>query len=96
MSPFLFGFRQVSLEILHSEKDWAAIVLSTSHVRGLWQQMFGHACAHARVYVCVCVCVGLQLILNLFQFPSSTKLQSSLTDVYFSNGMVMALLIDTR
>lgn len=49
MSPFLFGFRQVSLEILHSETDWAAIVLLTSHVRGLLQQMFGHA--HMRVCV---------------------------------------------
>lgn len=54
MSPFLFGFRQVSLEILHSEKDWAAIVLSTSHVRGLLQQMFGRACVRACLWVCLC------------------------------------------
>jgi len=51
MSPFLFGFRQVSSEILHSETDWAAIVLPTSHVRGLLEQMFGHA--HMRVCFCV-------------------------------------------
>ena len=69
MSPFLFGFRQVSLEILHSEKDWAVIVLSISHVRGLLQQMFGHV----RARTCMCVCVGLYLILYLFQFPVSFK-----------------------
>jgi hypothetical protein len=55
MSSFLFGFRQVSLEIHHSETGWAAIVLPTSHVRGLLQQMFGHAHVLARVCVFVLV-----------------------------------------
>lgn len=57
---------------------------------------FVAADVRSRMRARACVCVGLQLILNLFQFPSSTKLQSSLTDVYFSNGMVLALLMDTR
>jgi hypothetical protein len=82
----VFGFRQVSLEILHSEKGWAAIVL-TSHGRGLWQQMFG----------CVCVCMFV-FTLGLISIPVffKHKITISSIDIYFSNNMVMALLKGTR
>jgi len=68
MSSFLFGFRQVSLEILHSETGWAAIVLPTSHARGLLQQMFGHA--HVLARVCVCL---FWFTLDFISIPVSFK-----------------------